>query len=66
MGGGTAPAAARYFAGYRGVSVAAVRRARVAQAGLTFAREWRAKNKPIFDALYGPEICPRCGAVQHD
>jgi hypothetical protein len=48
------------------VSVAAVRRARVAQADLTFAREWRARNKAYFDALYGPEKCPRCGAVRHD
>jgi hypothetical protein len=26
------------------------------------AREWRARNKPFFDALYGPESqCEACG-----
>lgn len=25
------------------------------QAGLEYARQWRIRNKPYFDALYGPE-----------
>ncbi len=24
-------------------------------AGLTWARDWRRRNKPFFDALYGPD-----------
>lgn len=33
--------------------------------GLAWARRWRERNKPYFDALYGPhlrETCPSCGA----
>lgn len=29
--------------------------------GLAYARAWRARNKPVFDALYGAERCA-CGA----
>lgn len=31
------------------------------QRGLDFARAWRERNRPIFDALYGPEVCS-CGS----
>ena len=35
------------------------------EAGLRWAREWRARNKPFFDAIYGPDpdkrFCGRCG-----
>jgi len=30
--------------------------------GLAFARAWRERMRPYFDALYGPGRCPRCGA----
>lgn len=29
------------------------------EAGLAYARQWRIKNKPYFDALYGPETQTR-------
>ncbi len=33
--------------------------------GLRYAREWRVRMKPHFDALYGPELkagrCEACG-----
>jgi hypothetical protein len=29
--------------------------------GLAFARDWRIRNRPIFDAIYGPETCA-CGS----
>jgi hypothetical protein len=32
------------------------------QEGLIFARQWRQKNKPLFDAMYGTTCCGRCGA----
>jgi hypothetical protein len=31
--------------------------------GLAWARAWRARNKPIFDAIYGPERCA-CGSMK--
>ena len=31
--------------------------------GLQYAREWRIKNKPKFDALFGPERCRHCGQL---
>jgi len=31
--------------------------------GLAYARTWRARNKPLFDALYGPETCA-CGTLR--
>jgi hypothetical protein len=34
-------------------------------AGLAWARAWRVRNKPHFDALFGPDdataFCPECG-----
>lgn len=43
----------------------AIRGAERAQ-GLAWARQWRARNKPYFDALYGPDaksaqVCSSCG-----
>lgn len=32
------------------------------QRGLAYARAWRERNKPIFDALYGAETCA-CGSA---
>jgi hypothetical protein len=32
------------------------------QEGLIFAREWRERNKPLFDAMYGATCCGRCGS----
>lgn len=32
------------------------------QKGLDLARAWRAKNKPVFDAMYGAASHRPCGA----
>ncbi|MFC3579500.1 hypothetical protein [Sphingomonas hylomeconis] len=37
------------------------RRFREREAGRASARAWRAKNKPVFDAIYGAEACTLCG-----
>jgi hypothetical protein len=29
--------------------------------GLQYARDWRARMKPYFDAIYGAGRCPECG-----
>jgi len=34
---------------------AAAKKAKTA-AGIAYAREWRIRNKPYFDAIYGPEV----------
>lgn len=43
----------------------AARRAERAE-GIAWARRWRERNKPIFDAMYGPDhgpgdFCSKCG-----
>lgn len=45
----------------KGVSLAQI------EAGLAFARAWRAATKPQFDAIYGPEPdrCPTCGHARN-
>ncbi len=29
--------------------------------GRAYARNWRKRMKPAFDAMYGPEVCDHCG-----
>ena len=36
------------------------------EAGLAYARAWRIRTRPQFDALYGsgPDRCPSCGRAR--
>jgi hypothetical protein len=54
-GGGLAEGRARYHAAQRAER----------EAGIAWARAWRVRNRPYFEALFGPDaataFCPRCG-----
>lgn len=41
----------------RGAAAGRAQRIAKRLAGLAWARDWRVRNRPLFDALYGGEAC---------